>query len=106
MSPPLAVADVTVATSVPVTQGCNVTVDVVGTIHTTGRGGILSYEWTRSDGQSSGVLHQTVPPGDHHVQVHLMWSFGGQGFMKVTATLRVISPATAPTDGTFTYNCV
>jgi hypothetical protein len=102
---PLSVARVSVAPAAPLGQSCDLTVDVVGTIHTDGRGGVVTYQWLRNDGDTSAVLHETIAPGTKDAQVHLHWSFSGRGSFPASVTLSVISPdpTTASTD--FLYAC-
>jgi serine/threonine-protein kinase len=86
-------------------RACDVTVDVVGTVTTTGGPGTLSYTWTRSDGETTGVLTQEVAAGQASVDVHLLWTLSGRGRHDATATLRVLEPNPARAEGSFTYSC-
>src|SRR5690606_33839230 len=90
---PLAVTAATVAPAEPPGDQCDVTVDVVGTVQTNGRPGTITYQWIRSDGETSGVLDQTVAAGAASVQVHLFWSFSGRGRYDATATLQILAPS-------------
>jgi hypothetical protein len=85
--------------------GCDVTVDVVGTVRTNGRGGTFSYRWIRSDGGRSDLLEQSVADGAESVQVHLYWTFRGQGTYRATATLEVVAPTASRASATYTYAC-
>jgi hypothetical protein len=82
-----------------------VQVDVVGTIQTDGSAGLITYEWLRSDGQSSGALEQAVKKGETSTQVHLYWRFQGQGTLDATATLRILKPQVLEAATKFTYSC-
>jgi hypothetical protein len=82
-----------------------VTVDVVGTIHTDGRGGSITYQWLRNDGEASAVLHEVVAPGRRDVDVYLRWEFSGQGTFNATATLSVLAPDPTAAKADFTYAC-
>lgn len=101
---PLVAVGAAVAANDPGTA-CDVTVDVVGTIDTNGRAGTLSYQWLRSDGETSAVLSQSVESGTTVVEVHLMWTLAGTGTYPATATLRVLEPSPAEASGSFTYRC-
>ncbi|MGE3288451.1 MAG: serine/threonine-protein kinase [Pseudonocardia sp.] len=103
-STPLEVTDATVTAAEP-GRGCDLTVDVVGTLTTSGGPGTLSYTWTRSDGGTTGVLVQEVAAGQTSVDVHLLWTLSGRGRHDATATLRVLEPNPAQAQGSFTYSC-
>jgi len=102
---PLRVAAAGVAPTVEPGRACDVTVDVVGTVTTNGRPGTITYQWERSDGQTSAVLSQTVPEGTSVVEVHLMWTLSGTGTYPAQATLRVLTPDASEAVGGFTYRC-
>jgi hypothetical protein len=102
---PLVVTGAVVAAAEEPGDQCDVTVDVVGTIQTNGPPGTISYQWIRSDGETSGVLDQSVPSGRASTQVHLFWSFSGQGRYDATATLRILAPTPMEVVGQFTYAC-
>jgi hypothetical protein len=102
---PLSVTGVSVAAAQPAGQACDVAVDVVGTIHTDGRGGAITYQWLRNDGSASAVLHDMVAPGRHDVAVHLRWEFSGHGTYAATATLSVLAPDPTTAKADFTYAC-
>lgn len=99
------VVKVSVAPVIPATTECDVRVDVVGTIETDGQAGVITYEWLRSDGQSSGALEQSVKKGETPVQVHLFWRFQGKGSLEATATLRILRPNVIENSSKFTYSC-
>jgi len=102
---PLSVTGVTVAPATDPADACDVTVDVVGTIHTDGRGGVVTYQWLRNDGQTSEVLREIVPPGRDNAVVHLRWSLTGEGTYDATATLSVLTPDPTVGSTEFTYDC-
>ncbi|MFC7757062.1 hypothetical protein ACFQY4_02420 [Catellatospora bangladeshensis] len=89
----------------PPATTCDVQVDVVGTIQTDGSAGLITYEWLRSDGQSSGALEQAIKKGETSTQVHLYWRFQGQGTLDATATLRILKPQVLEAATKFTYSC-
>ncbi|GAA4790456.1 hypothetical protein GCM10023200_26760 [Actinomycetospora chlora] len=91
--------------AVPPTASCDTTVDVVGTLVTDGQAGSVSYQWVRSDGQTSEVLTQTIASGVTSTDVHLQWSVTGRGRLDATATLRVLAPRPVEGSGGFTYSC-
>lgn len=101
---PLAIGGVEVAAN-PARASCGAIVDVVGTVTTGAEGGTFRYQWTRSDGQTSDVLTQTVPRDTTTSQVHLQWAVSGQGRFDGRATLRVLDPTPAEGSGTFVYAC-
>jgi hypothetical protein len=102
---PLEVTAAVVAPAQPPGDQCDVTVDVVGTVQTNGRRGTITYQWIRSDGEASAVLDQSVPDGDASTQVHLFWTFSGEGSYRATATLKILAPTPMETSGEFTYAC-
>jgi hypothetical protein len=102
---PLVVTAAVVAPAQLPGDQCDVTVDVVGTVQTNGRGGTVTYQWIRSDGETSAVLDQSVPDGNASTQVHLFWSFSGQGRYQATATLKILAPTPIEASGEFTYAC-
>jgi len=102
---PLVVTGAVVAPAEDPGDQCDLTVDVVGTIQTNGQPGTITYQWIRSDGETSAVLDQSVPAGRFSTQVHLFWSFSGQGRYDATATLRILAPTGVEAAGQFTYAC-
>jgi hypothetical protein len=102
---PLVLTGAEVAPAAPPGQGCDVTVDVVGTIHTNGESGTIHYRWLRSDGESSGPLTQTAEAGQPVVQVHLLWTLSGTGRYPASATLEISQPQPLTATGGFTYSC-
>jgi hypothetical protein len=94
-----------VGTTVPAGIGCDVTVDVVGTVRTNGRPGTFRYRWIRSDGAHSELMDQSVAAGASSVEVHLYWTFRGRGTYRATATLEVVAPTALRASGVYTYAC-
>jgi hypothetical protein len=84
---------------------CNVTVNVVGTIKTNGRGGTVSYRWVRGGGLKSPVSAVAAATGHGTVQVILRWTFGGSGTYHAAAQLRVLTPDFSSAQTAFTYSC-
>jgi hypothetical protein len=102
---PLHVSAAEVGTALAAREGCDITVDVVGTVRTNGRAGTFSYRWIRSDGGRSEVLHQSVEAGSQTVAVHLYWTFRGRGTYRATATLEIVGPTPSQASGVYTYAC-
>jgi serine/threonine kinase PknH len=102
---PLTVVEAAVAPAAEPGQACDVTVDVVGTVRTNGNPGTITYQWTRSDGETAGPLTETVAGGTDSIDVHLLWSLSGTGRYAATATLRVLEPNPVQAEGSFTYDC-
>ena len=69
--------------------GCDGTADVVGVVRTDGRPGTLTYRWARSDGTTSGPLHEEVARGQKQATLHLLWTFHGRGEYRARAELRI-----------------
>jgi hypothetical protein len=84
---------------------CDVTVNVVGTIKTNGRGGTVSYQWIRGGGLTSQVGAVTAAKGHAMVRVVLQWSFHGRGAYHAVARLHVLTPDVASGQTAFTYSC-
>lgn len=102
---PLQVTSATVAPAADPGAACDVTVDVVGTIHTNGKAGTISYQWVRNDGEVSAVLTEPVAEGTETAQVHLQWKFTGSGQYVAESTLHVLTPNPLQATGGFTYSC-
>lgn len=100
----LEVTGVTV-TARPTVLRCDNTADVVGLVTTDGRPGTLSYRWVRSDGTSSGVLHEVMVRGQTHARLHLRWTYQGRGHRTAQAELRILAPAARAATAHFTYDC-
>ena len=102
----LAVTSVTIkAADETVAVGCNGTADIIGTIHTNGRGGPISYEWVSDPSQKPRVLTAQDQTGSASVQVRLAWKFHGKGTGSAVATLEVLTPDAAKTSIIFPYSC-
>ncbi|MCX4908956.1 hypothetical protein [Streptomyces sp. NBC_00878] len=101
--PPLDVSDVLVET--PTVDRCAKTVVITGVVSTNGSSGTVDYRWKRSDGTTSGVLHQQVGKNAGRFEAVLRWSFDGRGTVKATATLEVLSPNPKTASADFTYDC-
>jgi hypothetical protein len=86
-------------------NACDARVDIVGTVTSNGGGGSFTYRWVRSDGEATSVFTETVPFGTDVTQIHLFWQFGGEGNLKVKATLQILTPQPVETSTEFTYNC-
>jgi serine/threonine-protein kinase len=84
---------------------CNVTFNIIGTIHTNGRGGPINYQWVQDSGKNAPVLVADDAQGRDTVQVELKWSFRGKGTHRAVAELRVLEPQQATASSTFTYSC-
>ena len=91
--------------SPPPAHRCGETVRLVGTIITNGRGGTVTYQWTRSDGTTSPVQRVRIAIGSRSARVLLLWSFRGPGTTRATATLRVLSPSVREASTSFAYSC-
>jgi hypothetical protein len=100
----LQVTSATVAVANP-PAGCDVTVDVIGTIYTNGRGGPISYEWIRGSEKNAPVLVADDASGARTVRVELKWAFHGKGTDQAVAELSVLRPEPAVASTTFTYSC-
>lgn len=102
--PQVAVREVRASTA-PGGPGCDGTADVVGAVRTDGRPGTLTYRWVRSDGTSSGLLHEKVKRGQREARLHLLWTFHGRGEYRAGAELRIVSPSRHTASTRFTYRC-
>ncbi|MEV4333074.1 hypothetical protein AB0K02_21420 [Streptomyces sp. NPDC049597] len=85
--------------------GCDGTADVLGVVRTDGRPGTLTYRWVRSDGTTSGPLHEEVARGQKRATVHLLWTFHGRGEYRARAELRIVSPSRHTASARFVYTC-
>jgi hypothetical protein len=104
LGPSVGVRDVAVGVLRPA-RGCDATADIVGVVTTDGRPGRLSYRWIRSDGTTSGVLHEVLSRGQKQARLHLLWTFQGQGHYDARAELRLIAPAHRAAATRLTYDC-
>ncbi|MYS86313.1 hypothetical protein [Embleya scabrispora] len=103
-APALAVTGATVHTDAA-GPACDGTATVIGTLHTNGREGTVTYRWKRSDGTVSDIFRQRVAQDAHRTDVVLRWTFDGHGTVRATATLEILSPDPADASATFTYAC-
>jgi serine/threonine-protein kinase len=99
----LKVTEVSVALANQPTS-CNVTVEIVGTIVTNGKGGVITYQWVRNSSPMSAAT-VTGGSGQGSVQVSLKWAFHGKGTEHAVAELQVLSPNAAVGNTQFTYSC-
>ncbi|MEV0428602.1 hypothetical protein [Micromonospora sp. NPDC050495] len=102
---PLEVEGVTVAVPRPAGERCDVTVDVVATVHTNGRGGIIRYQWFRSDAPPGALLTERVGRGERTVTLTLKWTFSGVGATTETATVNLIEPSPLQAGTQVAYRC-
>ncbi|WP_326599656.1 hypothetical protein [Streptomyces sp. NBC_01803] len=102
--PRLAVETVSAAAE-PAAAGCDAVVEVTALVRTNGGPGVITYEWLRSDGGTSGVLRERVPRGHDEARLRLRWSFQGEGTMTATAELRVTAPTRHTATAEIAYAC-
>ena len=74
----LKVTAATVSVANPGKIACNSTVDVVGTISTNGKGGPITYQWTK-DGENLPTGTVTATSGQQQLRVELKWYLARQG---------------------------
>jgi hypothetical protein len=102
---PLQVESATVAVPRPAGNRCNVTVDVVATVHTNGRSGVIRYQWFRSDASPGAVLTEQVGSGQRTATLTLKWRFDGVGATTETATVNIIEPSPIQAGTKVAYGC-
>jgi serine/threonine protein kinase len=101
----LKVTSTAVTVANPGKIGCNSTVDLIGTIATNGKGGPITYQWTK-DGQNLPTGTVTATSGDQEVQVELKWYLAGKGVHHATALFQVFTPnVISEQSASFTYTC-
>jgi serine/threonine-protein kinase len=101
----LKITSATVAVANPDKIGCKSTVDVVGTIFTNGKGGPVTYQWTK-DGQNLPTGTVTAASGQQQVRVELKWYLSGKGVHHAVAIFQVFTPnVISAQSATFTYTC-
>jgi len=101
----LKITAATVSVTNPGKIGCNSTVDLVGTIDTNGKGGPITYQWTK-DGANLPTGTVTASSGQQQVRVELQWYLAGQGVHHATAIFQVFTPnVISAQSATFTYTC-
>ncbi len=103
---PLVVESATVAVPRPAGNRCDVTVDVVATVHTNGRSGVIRYQWFRSDAQPSTVLTERVGSGQRIATLTLRWTFNGVGTTTETATINITEPSPVQSSTKVAYRCL
>jgi hypothetical protein len=102
---PLKVTAATVSVTNPGKIACNSTVDVVGTIFTNGKGGPITYQWTK-DGQNLPTSTVTAASGQQQVTVDLKWNLRGKGTHHATAIFQVFTPnVISAQSASFDYKC-
>ena len=102
---PLEVETVTVTVPKPAGNRCDVTVDVVATVRTNGRSGVIRYQWFRSDAPPGGVLTERVASGQRTAALTLRWTFSGVGRTTETATVNIIEPSPVQAGTRVAYRC-
>ena len=101
----LKVTAATVSVTNPGKIACNSTVDVVGTISTNGKGGPITYQWTK-DGQNLPTGTVTATSGQQQVRVELQWYLAGKGVHHAVAIFQVFTPnVISAQSASFTYTC-
>jgi hypothetical protein len=102
---PLEVEGVTVAVPEPAGTRCDVTVDVVATVRTNGKSGVIRYQWFRSDAPPGAVLTEQVGSGQRTAALTLKWTFSGVGTATETATVNIIEPSPVQVGTQVNYRC-
>ncbi|GID32872.1 hypothetical protein [Paractinoplanes brasiliensis] len=102
---PLELESVTVAVPQPAGERCDVTVDVVATVRTNGRSGVIRYQWFRSDAPPGDVLTEQVGRGRSTATLTLRWTFSGVGSTTETATVNIIEPTPIRSGAEVAYRC-
>ncbi|GIF20044.1 hypothetical protein BJ973_002051 [Actinoplanes tereljensis] len=102
---PLVVESATVAVPKPAGNSCDVTVNVVATVHTNGKSGTIRYQWIRSDNPPSAVLTEQVGSGQRTAALTLKWTFNGVGTTTETATLNITEPTPMQATTKVAYRC-
>jgi len=101
----LKVTAATVSVANPDKIACNSTVDVVGTIFTNGKGGPITYQWTK-DGENLPTGTVTATSGQQQVRVDLEWNLQGKGVHHAAAIFQVFTPnVISEQSASFTYTC-
>ena len=102
----LKITAATVSVTNPGKIACNSTVDVVGTISTNGKGGPITYQWTK-DGENLPTGTVTATSGQQQVRVDLQWNLRGKGIHHAAAIFQVFTPnVISAQSASFTYQCV
>jgi serine/threonine protein kinase len=101
----LKITAATVSVTNPDKIACNSTVDVVGTIFTNGKGGPITYQWTK-DGENLPTGTVTATSGQPQVRVELQWNLRGKGIHHAAAIFQVFTPnVISAQSASFTYTC-
>jgi Protein kinase domain len=101
----LKITAATVSVTNPDKIACNSTVDVVGTIFTNGKGGPITYQWTK-DGENLPTGTVTATSGQQQVRVELQWNLRGKGIHHAAAIFQVFTPnVISAQSASFTYQC-
>jgi Protein kinase domain len=101
----LKITAATVSVANPDKIACNSTVDVVGTIFTNGKGGPITYQWTK-DGENLPTGTVTATSGQQQVRVDLQWNLRGKGTHHAAAIFQVFTPnVISAQSASFTYTC-
>jgi hypothetical protein len=101
----LKITAATVSVTNPDKIACNSTVDVVGTIFTNGKGGPITYQWTK-DGENLPTGTVTAASGQQQVRVELRWYLRGKGIHHAAAIFQVFTPnVISAQSASFTYQC-
>ncbi|MEV4483057.1 hypothetical protein [Micromonospora coxensis] len=102
---PLEITEVAVAVPAPAGDRCDVTVDVVATVRTNGRAGVIEYQWLRSGSPPGTLLSERVGWGQKTVTLTLKWAFSGVGTTRETATVNIVDPSPHQARTEVTYAC-
>ena len=102
---PLEVDGVTAAVPRPAGTRCDVTVDVVATVRTNGRRGVLRYQWLRTGAAPGAVLTERVGRGQRTATLTLQWTFSGVGSTTGTATVNIVEPSPLQASTRVAYRC-
>ncbi|MEU4427148.1 hypothetical protein AB0F81_41540 [Actinoplanes sp. NPDC024001] len=102
---PLEVQSATVTVPRPAGNRCDVTVDVVATVRTNGRSGVIRYQWFRSDAAPTAVLTEQIGSGQRTATLTLRWTFTGVGTTTETATVNIIEPTPVQAGTRVGYRC-
>jgi hypothetical protein len=102
---PLELEGVTVAVPEPAADRCDVTVDVIATVRTNGKSGVIRYQWFRSDAPPGAVLTEQVGSGQRTAGLTLRWTFSGVGTTTETATVNILGPSPAQAATEVEYRC-
>ncbi|WP_433361548.1 hypothetical protein ACQPZX_28695 [Actinoplanes sp. CA-142083] len=102
---PLEVESATVSVPRPAGNRCDVTVDVVATVRTNGRSGVIRYQWIRTGAAPGAVLTEQVGRGQRTALLTLKWTFSGVGTTTETATVNIVEPSPLQAGTQVAYRC-